>query len=56
MTWSSSQTLQESDPEIFKMIEHESERQKEGLEMIDARTANGRELMGRSSMGLQHCS
>jgi glycine hydroxymethyltransferase len=34
MTWSSSQTLQESDRELFGMIEKESVRQKTGLEMI----------------------
>ncbi len=34
MTWNLSQTLQETDSELFKMIEQESERQKSGLEMI----------------------
>lgn len=34
MTWSSSQSLQESDRELFGMIEKESVRQKTGLEMI----------------------
>ncbi len=34
MTWSSSQNLQESDPEVFKIIEKETHRQKTGLEMI----------------------
>lgn len=45
MTWSSSQSLQETDPEIFKMIEHESERQKEGLEMIASENYTSRAVM-----------
>lgn len=45
MPWSDSQTLQEADSEIFKMIEMESERQKTGLEMIASENYTSRAVM-----------
>lgn len=45
MTWSPSQNLQESDPEIFKIIAHESERQTLGLEMIASENYTSKAVM-----------
>lgn len=45
MVWSSSQNLQETDPEIFNIIEHESERQRLGLEMIASENYTSKAVM-----------
>ncbi len=45
MTWTSNQNLQETDSELFKMIEQENERQKTGLEMIASENYASRAVM-----------
>jgi glycine hydroxymethyltransferase len=45
MAWSSSQNLLETDPEIFNLIEKESVRQKDGLEMIASENYTSRAVM-----------
>jgi glycine hydroxymethyltransferase len=45
MTWSSSQTLEKSDSEIFNLIEKESVRQKNGLELIASENYTSRAVM-----------
>lgn len=45
MAWNSSQNLTETDPQIFKIIEQESQRQKMGLEMIASENYTSRAVM-----------